>query len=75
MSERNDRRTVDDTDSFHIVVQTSLMVTPRSFLTIVHQGLISVMMMSSVTRGSVAGSSLAVKGKSRSRADGCIPPV
>ena len=58
-----------------MVEQTSLMVTPRSFFTIVHHGLISVMMMISVTRGRVAGSSLAVKGKSRSRALGWMPPV
>ena len=50
-------------------------VTPWGFLTIVHHGLISVMMMRVSTRGSVAGSSFAVNGKSRSRDSKLNPPV
>src|ERR1700728_3816469 len=67
--------TVIYTDSFQIAVHRSLIVTPRSFLTIVHHGLISVIIMSSETRGRVAGSSLAVNGRSLSRASGLKPPV
>lgn len=56
------------THSLKIVVQISPSVTPCGFFTIVHHGLNSVMIMSSSTRGMVAGSSFAVKGISRSRA-------
>ena len=50
-------------------------VTPLGFLMMVHHGLNSVMMMSSSTRGMVAGSSFAVNGMSRSRASWLYPPV
>ena len=63
------------TYSFQMVVQTSCSVTPRSFLTIVHHGEDSQITTSSWTRGSVAGSSLAVKGRSLSRASGLNPEV
>ena len=58
-----------------MVVQTSCNVTPFSFLTIVHHGEDSQMTINSWTRGSVAGSSLAVKGTSLSRASGLNPEV
>ena len=61
--------------SFQIVVQTSNRVTPRSFLTIVHHGEDSQITTNSWTRGSVAGSSLAVNGISLSRASGLNPEV
>lgn len=51
----------------------SFIVTPAGFFTIVHQGENSVMIMSSPTRGRVAGSSFAVKGRSRSRASALKP--
>lgn len=61
--------------SFQICEQTSPRLTPRSFFTIVHHGDISVMIISWLTRGRVAGSSLAVKAKSLSLASGLNPPV
>lgn len=63
------------THSFQMVVQMSFMVTPAGFLMIVHHGVYSVMMMISETRGSVAGSSLLVKGRSLSRASALNPVV
>lgn len=63
------------THSFHTAAVISLMVTPRSLCTNVHQGLSFVMMMMSAIRGIVAGSSFLANGRSLSLDSGLNPPT